>query len=76
MKLEGKIAIVTGCNGEFGAAIVPGFAAEGCDVVCVDFKQADTDAAAEKYGKKAVVRSPSPSTCENATKSKPWSSRL
>jgi len=52
MKLEGKIAIVTGCNGEFGAAIVPGFAAEGCDVVCVDFKQADTDAAAEKVRQK------------------------
>jgi 3-oxoacyl-[acyl-carrier protein] reductase len=48
MRLEEKTAIVTGCNGEFGAAIVPGFAAEGCDVVCVDFKQADTDAAAEK----------------------------
>jgi NAD(P)-dependent dehydrogenase (short-subunit alcohol dehydrogenase family) len=48
MQLEGKIAIVTGCNGEFGSAIVPGFAAEGCDVVCVDFKQADADVAAER----------------------------
>src|ERR1044072_9200124 len=48
MKLEGKIAIVSGCNGEFGAAIVPGFAAEGCDVVCVDYRQDDADAAAEK----------------------------
>jgi 3-oxoacyl-[acyl-carrier protein] reductase len=52
MKLEGKTAIVTGCNGEFGAAIVPGFAAEGCDVACVDLKQADTDAAAEKVRQK------------------------
>jgi NAD(P)-dependent dehydrogenase (short-subunit alcohol dehydrogenase family) len=48
MRLQGKTAIVTGCNGEFGSAIVPGFAAEGCDVACVDFKQADADVAAEK----------------------------
>ena len=52
MKLEGKIAIVTGCNGEFGSAIVPGFAAEGCDVACVDLKQADADAGAEKVRQK------------------------
>src|SRR5918996_72327 len=52
MKLEEKIAIVTGCNGEFGSAIVPGFAAEGCDVACVDFKQADADVAAEKVRQK------------------------
>ena len=52
MKLAGKIAIVAGCNGEFGAAIVPGFAAEGCDVVCVDYQQADVDAAAEKVRQK------------------------
>ena len=52
MKLEGKIAIVTGCNGEFGSAIVPGFAAEGCDVACVDFKQTDAEAAAEKVRQK------------------------
>ncbi|MGN6720163.1 MAG: SDR family NAD(P)-dependent oxidoreductase [Candidatus Binatia bacterium] len=48
MKLEGKIAIVTGCNGEFGSAIVPGFTAEGSDVACVDFRQGDADIAAEK----------------------------
>src|ERR1700747_2112076 len=53
MKLEGKKAIVTGCNGEFGSAIVPGFAAEGCDVACVDFKQADADAAAGKVREKS-----------------------
>jgi NAD(P)-dependent dehydrogenase (short-subunit alcohol dehydrogenase family) len=58
MKLEGKIAIVTGCNGEFGAAIVPGFAAEGCDVACVDFKQDDVDVATEKVrqrGRRALA---------------------
>ncbi len=48
MRLQGKKAIITGCNGEFGSAIVPGFAAEGCDVACVDFTQAGADAGAEK----------------------------
>ncbi|HXV82363.1 MAG TPA: SDR family oxidoreductase [Candidatus Binatia bacterium] len=52
VKLEGKIAIVTGCNSEFGSAIVPGFAAEGCDIACVDFKQPDADRAAEKVKQK------------------------
>ena len=52
MKLAGKIAIVAGCNGEFGSAIVPGFAAEGCDVVCVDYQQADANAAADKVRQK------------------------
>jgi 3-oxoacyl-[acyl-carrier protein] reductase len=52
MNLQGKIAIITGCNGEFGAAIVPGFAAAGCDIACVDFKQSDADAAAEKVRQK------------------------
>src|SRR4026209_1510620 len=52
MKLEGKSAIVPGSNGEFGSAIVPGFAAEGCDVACVDFKQSDADAGAEKVRQK------------------------
>ncbi|HJU63928.1 MAG TPA: SDR family NAD(P)-dependent oxidoreductase, partial [Candidatus Binatia bacterium] len=58
MRLQGKTAIVTGCNGEFGSAIVPGFAAEGCDVACVDFKQADADVAAEKVrqrGRRALA---------------------
>jgi NAD(P)-dependent dehydrogenase (short-subunit alcohol dehydrogenase family) len=58
MRLAGKIAIVAGCNGEFGAAIVPGFAAEGCDVACVDYLQADADAAAAKVrhkGRRALA---------------------
>jgi 3-oxoacyl-[acyl-carrier protein] reductase len=58
MDLQGKIAIITGCNGEFGAAIVPGFAAAGCDIACVDFKQSDADAAAEKvrlHGRRALA---------------------
>jgi 3-oxoacyl-[acyl-carrier protein] reductase len=52
MKLAGKKAIITGCNGEFGSAIVPGFAAEGCDVACIDFTQAGADAGAEKVRQK------------------------
>lgn len=52
MRFEEKIAVITGCNGEFGSAIVPGFAAEGCDVACVDFKQADVETAAEKVRQK------------------------
>ena len=48
MRLEGKIAIVTGANGEFGSAIVPGFAKEGADVACVDWTQEDGEKAAEK----------------------------
>jgi len=48
MRLEGKVAIVTGANGEFGSAIVPGFAAEGADIACVDWTQADADKGAAK----------------------------
>src|SRR5438874_1236101 len=48
MRLEGKIAIVTGANGEFGSAIVPGFAREGAEVACVDWTQEDAEKAAEK----------------------------
>jgi NAD(P)-dependent dehydrogenase (short-subunit alcohol dehydrogenase family) len=58
MKLQDKIAIVTGCGGEFGSAIVPGFAAEGCDIACVDFKQEDADTAAAKVrqrGRRALA---------------------
>jgi len=52
MRLEGRKALITGCNGEFGSAIVPGFAAEGCDVACVDFTQAGAEACAEKVRQK------------------------
>lgn len=52
MRLQGKIAIVTGCNGEFGSAIVPGFAGEGCDIACVDFTQSDANKGAEKVRQK------------------------
>ena len=31
---------------------MPGFAAEGCDIACVDFKQSDADLAAEKVRQK------------------------
>jgi len=47
MRLEGKVAIITGANGEFGKAITPAFAAEGADVVCADWKQEDADRACD-----------------------------
>src|SRR5262249_5761203 len=58
LQLEGKIAIVTGANGEFGSAIVPGFAAAGCDVACVDWTQAAADEGAAKVraaGRRALA---------------------
>src|SRR5437016_2976028 len=58
MRLEGKIAIVTGANAEFGSAIVPGFAQEGCDIACVDWTQSDADVAAKKVrdaGRRALA---------------------
>src|SRR5436305_6704327 len=58
MRLADKIAIITGANGEFGSAIVPGFAREGCDVACVDWTQADADKAAAKVtaaGRRALA---------------------
>ena len=58
MRLEGKIAIITGANGEFGKAITPGFAAEGCDVACVDWTQEDADVAAaavREKGRRALA---------------------
>ncbi len=36
MKLEGKIAIVTGTSPNIGAGIAAGLADEGATVVCVD----------------------------------------
>jgi NAD(P)-dependent dehydrogenase (short-subunit alcohol dehydrogenase family) len=47
MRLEGKIAVITGANGEFGKAITPAFAREGADIVCADWKQEDADRAAD-----------------------------
>jgi 3-oxoacyl-[acyl-carrier protein] reductase len=58
MRLEGKIAIITGADGEFGAAITPGFAQEGCDIACVDWTQEAADRAAAKVqaaGRKALA---------------------
>ena len=58
VRLEGKIAVITGANGEFGKAIVPSFAAEGCDVACVDWTEEDAEAAAERVraaGRRALA---------------------
>ena len=58
MRLQDKIAIVTGANAEFGSIISKAFAAEGADVVCADWKQEDADVAAERVraaGRKALA---------------------
>ena len=58
MRLQDKIAIVTGANAEFGSVISQAFAAEGADVVCADWKQEDADIAAERVrsaGRKALA---------------------
>ena len=58
MRLEGKIALVTGANGEFGKAIVPGLAGEGCHIACADWTAADAAEAAEKVrgaGRRALA---------------------
>lgn len=47
MRLEGKVAVITGANGEFGKAIIPAFAAEGADIVCADWQGEDAAVAAE-----------------------------
>jgi len=56
-KLEGKTALVTGCNRGIGKAMVEKFASEGADVICAIRKEnpefkAYTDELTVKYGVK------------------------
>src|SRR4051812_9187276 len=58
MRLDRKVAIVTGANGEFGSAIVPGFAKEGCEIACVDWTEDDANTAAAKvqaFGRRSLA---------------------
>ncbi|MGI8702604.1 MAG: SDR family NAD(P)-dependent oxidoreductase [Nocardioidaceae bacterium] len=50
MRLDGKVAIVTGAGGGIGSATVRRFAEEGCMVACVDVDGAAATAAAETSG--------------------------
>ena len=57
MKLEGKTAMITGCNRGIGKAMAEKFVSEGANLICAIRKenpafQADTDAWAAKYGVK------------------------
>lgn len=59
MRLENKVALVTGASGGLGAGICQAFAGEGADLVVVyhrNSKQAETTAAAvESAGQKALL---------------------
>ncbi|HKV55189.1 MAG TPA: SDR family oxidoreductase [Candidatus Binataceae bacterium] len=58
MKLDGKIAIITGTSSNIGGGIAEGLAAEGAAIVCVDIKPenaADCAKAIEQAGGRALA---------------------
>ena len=55
MRLEGKVAIVTGAGGGFGAGIAQRFAAEGARVACVDIDAAAARHVAGEIGARALA---------------------
>ena len=54
MRLEGKIAIVTGAGGGFGAGIARRFAEEGARVACIDVDSAAAERVAAEIGANAL----------------------
>ena len=50
MRLENKVAIVTGAVGGIGGEIVKHFVAEGARVLAVDLDQSKVDSLADSYG--------------------------
>jgi NAD(P)-dependent dehydrogenase (short-subunit alcohol dehydrogenase family) len=55
MKLEGKVAIVTGGARGIGAAIVDRYVAEGARVAVADISEADARETAARHGDKAIA---------------------
>lgn len=54
MRLEGKVAVITGAASGIGAASARRFVAEGCRVVLGDIQQAKGDALVQELGSAAV----------------------
>lgn len=55
MRLQDKIAIVTGAGGGFGAGIAERFAAEGARVALVDIRRDAVEALAKSLGDRAIA---------------------
>ena len=53
MRLENKVAVITGACGGIGKAIVEKFIAEGASVIVADLDQVEADKVAAPYGDKA-----------------------
>ena len=55
MKLQGKVAIVTGAASGFGAEIARQYVAEGCQVAVADINEAGAQAVATALGARAIA---------------------
>ena len=55
MRLQGKVAIVTGAGGGFGEGIAQRYAAEGAKVALVDIRGAEAERAARAIGKNTIA---------------------